>query len=256
MDRPLPIYYYRKSERDSKECRDFLLRYDKQVKQHLPDNFPFPTRQRDWELFKVLQKIPTDNAKIKILDTGSFNTFTGFWLAAFTESPVVSDLLSQRFFKSALRYLGFLPRKKNELFYLKWRSILTRGAPNLFIKNIDLLNIPYPGSSFDYITSISVIEHIEKTEIALEQMYRCLKPGGKLLITTDCHQTGLPYSKGVRFRSVEELEQLFKDYPVTSSYAAPSFDKENWCYNKSGVILAFIEISKPNITDSPSEKID
>ena len=87
MDRPLPIYYYRKSERDSKECRDFLLRYDKQVKQHLPDNFPFPTRQRDWELFKVLQKIPTDNAKIKILDTGSFNTFTGFWLAAFTKVP-------------------------------------------------------------------------------------------------------------------------------------------------------------------------
>lgn len=256
MDQPLPIDYYRKSERDSKECRDFLLRYDKRVKQYLPDNFPFPTRQRDWELFKVLQKIPTDDAKIKILDTGSFNTFTGFWLAAFTENPVVSDLLLQRFFKSALRYSGLLPRKKNELFYLKWRSILRRGAPNLSIKNIDLLNIPYPSSRFDYITSISVIEHIIETEKALEQMYRCLKPGGKLLITTDCHQTGLPFSNGVRFRSVEELEQLFKEYPVTSSYAAPSFDQENWCYNKNGVILAFIEITKPLHTDTPNAKTD
>ena len=254
MDHPLPIDYYSKSERDSKACRDFLQRYDKRVKQYLPDNFPFPTRQRDWELFKVLQKIPTDNAKIKILDTGSFNTFTGFWLAAFTENPAVSDLLLPRFFKSALRYSGLLPRKKNELFYLKWRSILRRGAPNLSIKNIDLLNIPYPSSRFDYITSISVIEHIEETEKALEQMYRCLKPGGKLLITTDCHQTGMPFSNGVRFRSVEELEQLFKDYPVTSSYADPSFDKENWCYNKKGVILAFIEITKPHHTDTPNAK--
>ena len=256
MAQPIPIHYYRKSERDSRECRKFLHGYDNLIKHFLPENFPFPTRQRDWELFQVLKQIPTDNTKIRVLDTGSFNTFTGFWLATYTERPVVSDLLPQRFFKSTLRYSGFLPRKKNELFFLRWKSILRKGAPHLSIKNIDLLNIPYPHSTFDYITSISVIEHIENTGKALAQMYRCLKPGGKLLITTDCHQTGLPFSKGVRFRSIEELEKLFKEYSVTSSYVTPSFDKENWCYNKKGVILAFIEISKPKTSDPPNQRIN
>ncbi len=244
MAPPLPIHYYRKIERGSETCRDYLVGYDKVIKRLLPDNFPYPTRQRDWELYQVLRQIPLNNTKIKVLDTGSFNTFTGLWLATYTENPVVSDLLYQRLYKSVLRFTGLLPRKKNELFYLKWTSLLKKCAPNLSMENIDLLNISYSDSTFDYITSISVIEHIRNTERAVKEMYRCLKPGGKLLITTDCHQEGLPLTHGVRFRSVDELEKLFRHYPVTSNYAPPDFGKENWCYNKEKVILAFIEITK------------
>ncbi|WP_415910605.1 class I SAM-dependent methyltransferase [Oleiharenicola sp. Vm1] len=50
--------------------------------------------------------------------------------------------------------------------------------------------MPYANGSLDTIVSISVIEHIPAIERALAEMYRCLKPGGRLLITTDCDREG------------------------------------------------------------------
>lgn len=52
----------------------------------------------------------------------------------------------------------------------------------------DATQLPYPDNSFDVITSISVIEHIPEygDTLAMKEMWRVLKPGGKLVITVPC----------------------------------------------------------------------
>jgi methyltransferase family protein len=50
------------------------------------------------------------------------------------------------------------------------------------IRNEDLRELSFPDSKFDLIISMSVLEHIPDYLPALSEMYRCLKPGGTLVL--------------------------------------------------------------------------
>ncbi len=45
-------------------------------------------------------------------------------------------------------------------------------------------DLPFPDSAFDWLTCSEVLEHIHRPERAIQEMYRVLKPGGSLLVTT------------------------------------------------------------------------
>jgi len=46
-------------------------------------------------------------------------------------------------------------------------------------------SLPFADESFDKIYGVSVLEHFASGENALQEAHRCLKPGGKLVFTTD-----------------------------------------------------------------------
>jgi SAM-dependent methyltransferase len=48
--------------------------------------------------------------------------------------------------------------------------------------------IPYEDNTFDYVFIKSVIEHICNTDLFLSEIYRVLKPGGKVIILTPDYQ--------------------------------------------------------------------
>jgi ubiquinone/menaquinone biosynthesis C-methylase UbiE len=48
--------------------------------------------------------------------------------------------------------------------------------------------IPYEDNTFDYVFIKSVIEHISNTDLFLSEIYRVLKPGGKVIILTPDYQ--------------------------------------------------------------------
>lgn len=48
----------------------------------------------------------------------------------------------------------------------------------------DLYKMPYKNSMFDAVTMREVIEHFKKPEVAVKEVYRILKPGGILVLTT------------------------------------------------------------------------
>ncbi|MDR2854946.1 MAG: methyltransferase domain-containing protein [Methanomicrobiales archaeon] len=52
----------------------------------------------------------------------------------------------------------------------------------------DLVNCPLPDSCIDVIVALNVLEHIDKDESALDQMYRILKPGGYAVIEVPANQ--------------------------------------------------------------------
>lgn len=62
-------------------------------------------------------------------------------------------------------------------------SFFKSRVSNIFIANSDIYHLPFRSEYFDKIYSFEVLEHIEDDEMALEEMYRVLKPGGKLVVT-------------------------------------------------------------------------
>ena len=43
-------------------------------------------------------------------------------------------------------------------------------------------NLNFPDNEFDLVFSNSVLEHVKNPKKALQEMYRVIKPGGKLLV--------------------------------------------------------------------------
>jgi len=48
----------------------------------------------------------------------------------------------------------------------------------------DALNMPFKDGVFDYVVASEVIEHVPDPKLFLEHLYRVVKPGGKLIIST------------------------------------------------------------------------
>ncbi|MGA3008053.1 MAG: methyltransferase domain-containing protein [Opitutaceae bacterium] len=225
-------------------CQAELSHYDQVVAAAVGPRYPYPLRMRDWELSEVLKALAGADRDARILDTGSFNTYLGVYLARKHPRVTVSDLLTYRCRKSLLRAVGLAPRKPTEAFYFRWTRTVKRAGVS--VRNLDLTQLACPEASFDYVIALSVVEHVPAIERALAEMFRVLAPGGKLLFTTDCSPEPKPYQAGVRYFTPAELEQLLAPYAVTSARNSPDFSPENWCYNLGRpVVTAFVEITKP-----------
>ena len=70
----------------------------------------------------------------------------------------------------------------------------------LHISVADATALPYPSDRFDTIFSTSVFHFIRNPNAALNEMYRVLKPNGRLILTDWCR----------RYRSIRMLDSLLK----------------------------------------------
>ena len=98
---------------------------------------------------------------------------------------------------------------------------LTTCAPRDF-KSVqgDMRRLPFGKDSFDKAVSITAIEFIEDAEVAFEEMYRVIKPGGIIVVATlnslspwahrrkEAAKKGHPLFSHAIFRSPEELAGL------------------------------------------------
>jgi len=84
---------------------------------------------------------------------------------------------------------------------------------------------------FDFITCISVLEHIEDFDIAVKNMLSLLKPSGHLILT-------FPYSERKYIKNVYELQG--SSYGQNASYITQSFSRteiDNWLRNNNATII-------------------
>ncbi len=86
-------------------------------------------------------------------------------------------------------------------------------------KNVTFIQMEIPplshvdSNSFDYVISFQVIEHIENDKEFLKEIYRVLKVGGKLILTTPNHVQSLTRNPWhVREYTVAELKELMESY--------------------------------------------
>ena len=63
-------------------------------------------------------------------------------------------------------------------------TLMELAGQSVDVVNLDTDPLPYPDDSFDLITFTEVIEHVENHRAVLRDIFRVLKPGGLVVITT------------------------------------------------------------------------
>jgi demethylmenaquinone methyltransferase/2-methoxy-6-polyprenyl-1,4-benzoquinol methylase len=102
-----------------------------------------------------------------------------------------------------------------------------RRHPELEFVFADAANLPFADHEFDTVTISFGIRNVEKTEVALEEMLRVLKPGGKLVV---CEFSRIPnkfFNSLYRFylrNILPTLSALVSKTPEAYSYLAESID--------------------------------
>ena len=61
-----------------------------------------------------------------------------------------------------------------------------RGLEN--VRNADLLELPFAAETFDVVTALDVLEHLDDDTAALREFWRVLKPGGRAFIFAPAHR--------------------------------------------------------------------
>lgn len=91
-------------------------------------------------------------------------------------------------------------------------------SPNAVLGNVLELDKHFEADSFDAVCAIGSLHHTGNLALAIEQVRRVLRPGGKLLAmiygdanTIDCHVDGTP-EPFTEFVPVEEIPELFSDF--------------------------------------------
>jgi len=146
---------------------------------------PHPDTPKSWDTWKIINFINKNAMKnTKILDVGC------------NGSPVLS-LLKKLGFRNLygcdvdlkIRKRRLLRRLKNKVFNVNPDQLLNemlRNEENFYHLTIqDLEKTNYEASFFDFISSLSVIEHSVNISNYLAEMNRILRPGGFLLTSTD-----------------------------------------------------------------------
>jgi len=64
------------------------------------------------------------------------------------------------------------------------RLALFQPAPSITVTNMSADALRYPDATFDCVTAIEVLEHVDQLDTALSEIHRVLKPGGAFAFTT------------------------------------------------------------------------
>ena len=72
------------------------------------------------------------------------------------------------------------------------REFERRGLPGRFVRG-DVRDLPFDDAMFDFVYAGGVVEHFRELDVALADLARVLRPGGRLLITVPALTLSYPY---------------------------------------------------------------
>lgn len=120
------------------------------------------------------------------------------------------------------------------------------AAEGIECRGVDGGRLPYPDAHFDIAVAVELLEHIEAHEALFAEVWRVLRPGGLLLITTPnilslksrvaFLLTGYPYSFPTLDPSVLD--------PVAQHITPFSLDRYRWRLTQSGFDVEFVDVDK------------
>lgn len=69
-------------------------------------------------------------------------------------------------------------------------KVAVENCPQGIFNQADCYYLPFSDGFFDLVHAAEIIEHLEEPERAIAEIYRVLKPGGDLILTTPFEQNG------------------------------------------------------------------
>lgn len=103
-----------------------------------------------------------------------------------------------------------------------------RGISTITWQVCDIQNIPHDDASFDTVISCETVEHVPDPKLAIRELARVLKPGGRLLLTTPNYLGPMGLYRGYlrltgrRFTEEGQPINNFLLLPVTRSWIVRS----------------------------------
>ncbi len=84
-------------------------------------------------------------------------------------------------------------------------------APGAFVRGTGV-HLPFRDTSFDLVTSVETIEHVDRPESLVAEMFRVVRPGGHVLVTTP--NALQPYESHARLLGVHWLPSFSRRWLV------------------------------------------
>lgn len=88
---------------------------------------------------------------------------------------------------------------------------------------IDIQNIPFEDNTFTYIISLHVLEHVPDDTKALEEFYRVLQPGGKVIILIPSLRYLTQTFEDEQINTPELRQRYYKQYDHLRFYSVQGF---------------------------------
>jgi tocopherol O-methyltransferase len=89
-------------------------------------------------------------------------------------------------------------------------------------KVANALEIPYPDNTFDMVWTLESGEHMPDKVKFLQECYRVLKPGGRLIMATWCHRS--TESVGLTADESKHLEKIYEVYCLPYVISLPEYE--------------------------------
>jgi tocopherol O-methyltransferase len=89
-------------------------------------------------------------------------------------------------------------------------------------KVANALEIPYPDNTFDLVWTLESGEHMPDKVKFLQECYRVLKPGGRLIMATWCHRS--TESGGLTSDESKHLEKIYEVYCLPYVISLPEYE--------------------------------
>lgn len=143
---------------------------------------------RPWEYEQVFRH-GGFRAEDVVLDTGAMHTYFCIYLSRFVRSVYATD----NFYWATRTYM-----RHEQLFTPEqWiRYVEDKGGGRIRAEEADLTSLLYPEATFDKVLCISTIEHVKEDLRGIRELARVLRPGGRLLLTTEFNfRVGKAYSE-------------------------------------------------------------
>lgn len=87
-----------------------------------------------------------------------------------------------------------------------------------YVKNINVLNIPYEDNHFDLLICNHVLEHIPDDTKAMKEIFRILKPGGKAILQVPISKNNLHTHEDFTISDPKKKEELFGQFDHVRIY--------------------------------------
>jgi tocopherol O-methyltransferase len=91
-------------------------------------------------------------------------------------------------------------------------------------KVANALNIPYEDNTFDLVWSLESGEHMPDKTKFLQECYRVLKPGGRLIFATWCHRSTVGIAGALTADEVRHLDKIYEVYCLPYVISLPEYE--------------------------------
>jgi tocopherol O-methyltransferase len=102
----------------------------------------------------------------------------------------------------------------------------TAGLSNRAIfKVANALDIPYPDNTFDLVWTLESGEHMPDKDKFLQECYRILKPGGRMILATWCHRSTEGRAGALTPDETKHLQKIYDVYCLPYVISLPDYEE-------------------------------